>query len=47
MNNAGLDVSVFRQILSASCRESVDVFRMISASRGREKVGPLLYEVRV
>ena len=47
MNNAGLDVSVSRQILSAACRESVIVLRMISASRGREKVGPLLYEVHV
>ena len=37
MNNACLDVSVYRQFLSAACLESVNVLRMISASRGREK----------
>ena len=47
MKNAGLDVLVYRRVLRAACRESVDVLRMISTSRGREKVGPLLYEVHV
>ena len=47
MNNACLDVSIYRQILSATCHESVNVLRMTSASRGREKVSLLLCEVRV
>ena len=47
INNAGLDVLVYRRVLRAACRESVDVLRTISASRGREKVRRLLYEVRV
>ena len=47
MNNACLDVSVYGRVLRAACRESVNALRMISASRGREKVGPLMYEVHV
>ena len=47
MNNAGLDVLAYRRVLSAACLESVNVLRMISASRGREKVSLLLCEVRV
>ena len=47
MINAGLDVLVYGRVLRAACRESVNVMRITSASRGREKVGPLLCAVRV